>query len=294
MTTGKDRSLAYFLLKAQQQLSQKGFSSPRKEARHIVSMIGKLGLSFQLANPEHVLDHDSYKRLENALALRLEHRPLQQIAGGVWFDNLWFHVDETVLSPRPETEILVDEAYQYCKKRSEGTLASIAILDTFTGTGAVGISLCHRLRNEQIDCQLSLSDLSAKALLLAEDNARRLLLDDQVHVEVADIWPASADRYDVITANPPYIRSDDIAQLMVEVSAYEPHLALDGGDDGLHFYRRLAEEAANYMHEGAWLFTEVGAGQADAVDLIFTKANWRSCRRAKDLLGHDRVLSFCL
>jgi release factor glutamine methyltransferase len=295
MTTGRDLTLRCYLEKAQKQLQDKGFTSPREEARQIVSGVAHLELAYQLANPDYTFDIDTFNRLNNALALRLEHVPLQQIAGGAWFYDLWFQVSDKVLSPRPETELLVEEAYRYSRQINNRQAADqpIRILDAFTGTGAVGISLSQRLWREGIPNYLVLSDISPEAAKLAESNSTRYLERDAFHVETCDLWPRENGRYDLLTANPPYIPSGEIETLMAEVSVHEPHIALDGGLDGLLYYRRLALEARDYLHEGGALFIEIGAGQSGEVEQLFLEQGWKKIRVVKDLSGHDRILSFC-
>lgn len=295
MTTGRDLTLRCYLEKAQKQLQDKGFTSPREEARQIVSGVAHLELAFQLANPEHALDIDTLNRLNNALALRLEHVPLQQIAGGAWFYDLWFQVSDKVLSPRPETELLVEEAYRYSQRMNnrQDMKQAIRILDAFTGTGAVGISLSQRLWREEIPNYLVLSDISPDAAKLAEANATRYLERDSFQVETCDLCPPENGRYDILTANPPYIPSGEIETLMPEVSVHEPHLALDGGLDGLLYYRRLALEAPDYLKKDGALFIEIGAGQSGEVEKLFQEQGWEKMRVVKDLSGHDRILSFC-
>ena len=295
MTTGRDLTLRCYLEKAQKQLQDKGFTSPREEARQIVSGVAHLELAFQLANPDHALDIDTLNRLNNALALRLEHVPLQQIAGGSWFYDLWFQVSDKVLSPRPETELLVEEAYRYGQRMNnrQDMKQAIRILDAFTGTGAVGISLSQRLWREEIPNYLVLSDISPDAAKLAEANATRYLERDSFQVETCDLCPPENGRYDILTANPPYIPSGEIETLMPEVSVHEPHLALDGGLDGLLYYRRLALEAPDYLKKDGALFIEIGAGQSGEVEKLFQEQGWEKMRVVKDLSGHDRILSFC-
>ena len=248
MTTGRDLTLRCYLEKAQKQLQDKGFTSPREEARQIVSGVAHLELAYQLANPDYTFDIDTFNRLNNALALRLEHVPLQQIAGGAWFYDLWFQVSDKVLSPRPETELLVEEAYRYSRQINNRQAADqpIRILDAFTGTGAVCISHSQRLWREGNPNCLVLSDISTEAPKLDESISTRYLERDAFDVETCDLWPRENGRYDLLTANPPYIPSGEIETLMPEVSVHEPHLALDGGLDGLLYYRRLALEAPDY------------------------------------------------
>ena len=192
----------------------------------------------------------------------------------------------------------MEVAYEYglglFEERNEGASGggALSLLDTFTGTGAVGISLGRRFEARGIPLTVSLADISKEALEIAGLNAGRQLLQGSFQLVLADIWPAEEGRFDLITANPPYVETAALDGLMAEVASYEPRLALDGGEDGLHFYRRLAEEGPSHLSPAGFLLVEVGAGQAGPVSDLFVGKGWRLERVVEDYAGHKRVLSF--
>ncbi len=275
-----------------------GFDSPRQEARALVEAVTGLTLAEQLASPEQNFGPDQLARLEEALENRLNHMPFQRIAGRAWFGGLPFQVSGAVLVPRPETEYLLEEAYRSCLTLQEGRIGRtsdrepLSLLDSFTGSGAVGISLGHRLRAEGIPFTLTLVDISPEALEIARTNVEGLLPADGVRLVLADIWPEGDSRFDLVTANPPYVESAAVGGLMPEVAAYDPRLALDGGEDGLDFYRRLADQGRSRLSPGGLMLVEVGAGQAGPVSALFTGRGWKHEKIVKDFAGHKRVLVF--
>ncbi len=289
MTTGKPMTVGCFYQKALAALEAGGFEDPGHEARALIEAVGGLGLADQLAHPGHDLEADRLEVLEEALKLRLQHLPLTKIAGFSWFCGLRFRVNEATLSPRPETEHAVEAALDWVEEGWDFRKPPLRILDTFTGTGALGISLGYRLIQAGQAIDLTLADLSEEALAIARVNAAALLPGVSVRFVLADIWPAEG-LYDLVTANPPYIPSEQIDSLMPEVAIHDPRLALDGGSDGLDFYRRLAGEGKSHLSEGGALVLEVGAGQAEEVSQIFHA--WRAGARIRDYLGHERVLVF--
>lgn len=291
MTIGSRLTLEAFLARAREAFKASGFDDPLPEARALVHALLGMDLARQWAHPDYLLTGEETSRLEEALARRLLHQPLAQIAGQAPFDGLLFQVNPQVLVPRPETELLVEEAFQVCRERADRG-GRLHILDSFTGTGALGISLGRRLTDKGLAYRLSLADLSFGALDLARENARRHLPDASLAFYLCDIWPQEGGPYDLVTANPPYIPRAEIPGLMPEVSCFEPGLALDGGADGLDFYRRLAEEGAGHLVPDGHLVVELGAGQADRVAALFEDRGWKEERRVKDLAGHERLLGF--
>ena len=291
MTIGSHLTLEAFLARAREAFKVSGFDDPLQEARALVRALLGMDLARQWAHPDYLLTGEETSRLEEALARRLLHQPLEQIAGQASFDGLFFQVSPQVLIPRPETELLVEEAFRVCRERAARG-GRLTILDSFTGTGALGISLGRRLTEAGLAYQLSLADLSAGALDLARENARHHLPDVPLAFYLCDIWPEEGGPYDLVTANPPYIPRAEIPGLMPEVARFEPDLALDGVVDGLDFYRRLAKEGAGHLVQGGHLIVELGAGQADRVVALFEDRGWKQERQVKDLAGHERLLGF--
>ena len=231
--------------------------------------------------------------------LRSERIPLQQITGEAWFCGLCFRVSEDVLCPRQETEILVEEALKRLKPHDR-------FLDLCTGSGCIAISLlCLAAKKSGHGpvpgvtgdggiSQKNLTgcgcDLSGKALEIAAYNAALHGVSDRLELVQSDLFSAVHGTVDMIVSNPPYIASDQIASLMEEVREHEPAMALDGGEDGLDFYRRILAGAGGYLKENGWLLVEIGYDQGDAVRSMFIDNGYGSVRVVKDLAGLDRVV----
>ena len=194
--------------------------------------------------------------------------------------GLEFKVNENVLIPRQDTEILVEEAL---RELHDG----MDILDLCTGSGCILISLL-RYSN---DCTGLGVDLSEGALAVAEENAEKLLSDRQIRFLKSDLFEGVNGVYDRIVSNPPYIPSNVIETLMPEVKEHEPLQALDGGGDGLYFYRKITEQCGNYLKPGGMLYFEIGYDQGEAVSGLLSKAGFREIRVVKDYGGLDRVVS---
>lgn len=214
-----------------------------------------------------------------AIEKRASRVPLQYITGEQEFMGLCFKVNKHTLIPRQDTEILVEEAM---RRLSDG----MRILDLCTGSGCILLSLL-KYSNE---CEGVGTDISNEALKMARENAQRLQLE-ATFLE-GDLFAAvkGLRLFDMIVSNPPYIRTAVIDTLMPEVRGHEPFSALDGGEDGLHFYRRIVAEAPDYMRRGAYLFLEIGYDQGEAVVLLMQEAGFTRVEVYKDYAGLDRVV----
>lgn len=223
---------------------------------------------------------------------RSRHIPLQHLTGVQDFMGLEFAVNEHVLIPRPDTEILVEEALQHLHD-------GMQVLDMCTGSGCILISLLHYSNN----CEGVGADISAEALKVAEGNAVKLLgglTDSQEPPELSvgrrvsfvqsNLFDRVDGMFDMIVSNPPYIRSDLIDTLMPEVRDHEPRLALDGSGDGLLFYRRILAESHRYLRKGGMLFFEIGYDQGEAVSRLMEQAGFLEVRLVRDYGGMDRVV----
>lgn len=211
---------------------------------------------------------------------RAERIPLQHLTGIQDFMGMEFEINEHVLIPRQDTEILVEEALQQLHDGMD-------ILDMCTGSGCILISLL-RYSN---DCTGVGVDISGAALVVAEENARKLLTPDkQVRFVESDLFGAVDGMYDMIVSNPPYIPSGVIGSLMPEVREHEPLSALDGREDGLYFYHKITEECGKYLKPGGMLFYETGFDQGAAVSGILSREGFGEIRVIKDYAGLDRVV----
>ena len=206
--------------------------------------------------------------------------PLQHITHRQEFMKMDFFVDENVLIPRPDTEILVEEVIKIAQKYN-----SPRILDLCTGSGAIAISLKKFVPNADITAV----DISEKALEIAQKNAEKL--EAKINFVKSDLFDKLDNKkFDIIVSNPPYIRKDEIKKLSEEVQK-EPKIALDDGEDGLDFYRIIAEQAINYLKTGSFLCFEIGYNQKnDVIKIIEDEQNYKNTYCKKDLYGNDRII----
>lgn len=222
------------------------------------------------------------KSLQVSLALkrRISGEPLQYILGFTEFMGFEFRVNKNVLIPRPETEILVETAVR---------LQPENILDLGTGSGCIAVSILKLLPSARV----SAIDISQEALDVARENALSNKVEDRIKFIKSDLFTdyrLPISDYDMIISNPPYIPSDEIGKLQPEIK-FEPRIALDGGPDGLDFYRRLADKAANYLRNGGFLIMEMGFGQVEAIKNIFQKCKeFKIIEVAKDYNNIDRIM----
>lgn len=214
-------------------------------------------------------------------------KPVQYITNEQEFMNLKFYVDENVLIPQPDTEILVEEAIKTIDEiRPE---KNIKVLDLCTGSGAIAIAIKKYAEDEKKQIEVYASDISEEAIKIAEKNAKR----NDVHINfiLSDMFQKMEEKdFDIILSNPPYIETQTISSLSKEVQ-YEPHMALDGGEDGLEFYRVIAENAHEYLNENGSILLEIGYNQKKKVMQIFEEAKkYSNIRCIKDLSDNDRVI----
>lgn len=213
---------------------------------------------------------------------RAEHIPLQQLTGEQDFMGLTFSVNEHVLIPRQDTEILVEEVL---KELHDG----MRVLDMCTGSGCILLSLMHYSN----DCEGLGVDLSADALEVAERNARQVLTPEKAehaHFLQSDLFEKVEGKFEIIVSNPPYIASAEVEKLMPEVRDHEPRMALDGTEDGLYFYRRIIKEAGKHLVSSGMLFFEIGYDQGQAVSELMRTQGYRKVQVVQDYAGLDRVV----
>ena len=248
-------------------------SSPRLEADIIIK--------HSMPNyPNYTSDELEQAKL--MLAKRLAHEPLDKIIGKREFYKYEFKVNSQVLSPRPDTEILVESAISLINKDKD-----IQVLDLGTGSGCIVLSILK-------DCPNTIAtavDISSKSLEIASQNASKLEVGDRVTF-IEGSWNdiEFTSQYDVIVSNPPYIPTSEIDELDLEVKKYDPMHALDGGEDGLDCYRQIAEITYNLLKDDGYILLEVGYNQAEIVNDIFVKNNFVPYKIIKDLSGINRCV----
>lgn len=209
--------------------------------------------------------------------------PVQYIIGKTEFYGLEFFVNSDVLIPQPDTEILVEEVIDIYNKSFSNYNENVTILDLCTGSGAIAVSLKKNLENTEVFA----SDISIKALEIAKKNA------DKNNTEItfieSNLFENINTKFDIIVSNPPYIERVVLKTLSEEVK-HEPVLALDGGEDGLDFYRKIAEEAKNYLKENGILAIEIGFDQKDSVTKLLEQEGYKDIYSKKDYSGNDRIV----
>ena len=209
--------------------------------------------------------------------------PIQYLTNSQEFMGFNFYVDKNVLIPQPDTEILVENVISIIKNLQKSCQKEITVLDLCTGSGIIGVCLKKYLQNVNV---LS-SDISSNALEIAKKNAN--LQNVKIDFIKSDLFENIDEKFDVIVSNPPYIKTDKINELSKEVKN-EPRLALDGGQDGLDFYRRIIKESTNFFRKTGYLALEIGYDQKEAVENLFKNFKYKEIKIFKDLSDIERVI----
>jgi release factor glutamine methyltransferase len=265
--------------------------SARLDAELLLAEALGLDRSRLYLNPETPLDGRAQAEFRALLARRRRGEPVAYLTGRREFWSLDFAVTPAVLMPRPETERLVEVTVDLFEAESQLLDRELRILDLGTGSGAIAVSLAQEISNAEIWA----TDISSDALEIARANASRYGLERRIHFFPGDLFDAVRDRpefFDAIVANPPYVRRADFESLPRDVRDFEPRVALDGGADGLDFYRRIVPEAPGYLAARGFLALEIGADLGAAVARLFAAAGcYAPSRLERDYAGRDRVVS---
>ena len=243
-------------------------------------------------NKEYLMIHDEDDIEEGLNRIFLEkierlknHEPLQYVINKQDFMGFEFYVDKNVLIPQPDTENLVEEVILLSDKIRKNEKIELRILDLCTGSGAIAISISKLIKKSLVYA----SDISKEALKIAEENSSRnaanvLFFESDLFDKISKLY-----KFDIIVSNPPYIEKNVIKTLSEEVQS-EPILALDGGEDGLDFYRKIAEEAKEYLNSNGYLAFEIGYNQKESVENILKENGYQNIYSRKDLSGNDRIV----
>ena len=268
---------------AVRRLEQAGVESPQIDVDWLLADLLSCNRSEIPLYAQTDLTADDLDRLSRQVERRTHREPLQHILGTANFLGYDFQVSAEVLIPRPETELLVELALEFLRH-----LPNPSVFDLGTGSGCIALALAKRCSKAGIIG----SDVSKEALVLARANAVSLGTLGQVEFRHADGLAALAkgEQVDLILSNPPYIPTANIDTLQPEVRDHDPRLALDGGADGMLFYRLLAEEGQSHLKSGAKLMAEFGDGQAAAIVDLFSQAGWPSVTTANDLSHQPRIV----
>ena len=277
--------ISTLLQTAPETLQAAGIESPRLDAEVLLAHVLKKDRLFLLMHRDDPVAEDFCSTFLSLINRRAAHVPVAYLTGHKEFMSLDFSVEPGILIPRPDTETVTELVIDELKNSHNPT-----ILELCCGSGAISVSLAHYLPTATVTAY----DISPLCVNAARQNARQNGVSDRVYVEEKDILePFSVpSSFDCVVSNPPYIPTDVLASLDSDVRDYEPHLALDGGDDGLHFYRHIAEIAAPLLTSNGLLALEVGHDQADAVaNIIKSTGVFSSVVLTDDLAGIHRVVS---
>lgn len=248
------------------------------DARLLLEYVCNTDRNTLLVHGDREVTEEETNRYNELLAARSKRIPIQQIMGVQEFMGLEFEVNEHVLIPRQDTEILVEEVMREMQDNSR-------ILDMCTGSGCILLSLL-KYSNE---CEGVGVDISEQALEVARENATRLGI--KADFIQSDLFENVQGRFDMLVSNPPYIATKEIETLMPEVREHEPMQALDGMEDGLYFYRKIVEKSTDYLYNGARLYFEIGYDQGEAVSRLMRDKGFQDVKVIKDYAGLDRVVS---
>jgi len=286
-----DFTIEELLKKGIDMLGKGDFTNPLLDCQLLLSNVLNVDKVYIYTHKNQIVSNEAVDKFLQLINKRKEGYPLQYIIGKQEFMGLEFYVDNGVLIPRPDTEILV-EAVINMAKEGFSNKERINIVDIGTGSGAITLSLAHYIKNSFV---FSI-DISDKALEIAKINCNRLNLNDKVKFIKGSLFEPLWDldlRYniDIVVSNPPYIPSQDIDDLQVEVSKYEPRIALDGGWDGLDFYRLITRDSMDYLRDKGILAFEIGYNQGEDVrNILESSGGFKDVSIIKDLAGHDRVV----
>ena len=265
-------------LMGMQKLKEAQIGEAQLDARFLLEEVCGTDHNTLLCHGDREVSEAEEEQYRKALEQRAVHVPLQHLLGYQDFMGLRFQVNEYVLIPRQDTEILVEEAMRYLHD-------GMRILDLCTGSGCILLSLLHYSN----DCEGVGVDISQEALQVAAQNAE--LLGIRADFLKSDLYEKVTGKFDLLVSNPPYIERKVIPTLMEEVREYDPYIALDGGEDGLDFYRRIIGGAQDYLKRGGQILMEIGSGQAKAVSELLREAGFKEIDVCRDFAGLDRVVS---
>lgn len=278
-------TLKSLLAEGRRLLFEAGIEDADLDAWLWLEYLTKKNRAYYFAHADEAVSNEQAAAYMEGIRKRSRHVPLQQLTHQAFFMGYEFYVNEHVLTPRQDTEVLAEAALEKMKN-----LEHPQILDMCTGSGCLLLSLlCEKEGAAGIG-----ADVSEDALAVAEKNRDRLGLTGRAELVKSDLFSAEELQkeapYDLLVSNPPYIRSGEIGSLMEEVRLYDPLLALDGHEDGLYFYRRICREGGAYLKKGGWLLFEIGYDQGQDVAALMRENGFTEVKLQKDLAGLDRVV----
>lgn len=274
------RSYKNLVSEGERQLSSAGIKEAKLDSWYLFNYLTGVDRTAYFLHEDREVEKEISDRFFSLIEKRKKRIPIAYLTGTRGFMGLDFRVNEHVLIPEQDTELLVEEALKF----SEGK----DVLDLCTGSGCIAIALTKLGKPKSV---LG-SDISEEALKVASSNVSILEEEERTRIRFikGDMFEKVSGVFDLILSNPPYIETEVIDSLEPEVSVYEPRLALDGDEDGLKFYRQIAKEAPKYLKQDGKLLLEIGSNQAEAVTALLSLQGFQNIRVRKDLAGLDRVI----
>lgn len=266
------------------QLKNMNIETYKLDAQLLLSKVLNKDRMFIMTNRNFEIEPERIEEYKKIIELRGKKMPVKYILQQCEFMGIDFFIKEGVLIPRPDTEILVEDAIEDIKKYEY-----INIADVCCGSGIIGLSIAKYISSVKV----CLYDISNIALEVTSENADRLNLNDRIKVFKSDLLSAALEsnsKFDIIVSNPPYIRKEVIPTLMEDVKNYEPFIALCGGEDGLDFYREIVKQSKNLLNDNGTLAFEIGYDQKEAVSELLEAAGFTDIVCFKDFGGLDRVV----
>jgi len=277
------KSVTEVLKSATARLVDGGIDSPRLDAEILLAHVLNCRRLDLYVDAGKILSLEEILRFNELINRRLAKIPVAYLTGTKEFFGLKFSVTPDVLIPRPDTEIVTEFVGEFLRSLNR----EVNFADLGTGSGAICVSILKFVKTARA-CAV---DVSQKALDVAKFNAQKFHVDDRAEFFCGDLFaPLDGKIFDAIISNPPYIPTDDLKFLQAEVQT-EPRLALDGGDDGLNFYRQIISDASKFLATGGLLAVEIGINQSTAVKNIFARAGFVDVEILRDLSGIDRVVA---
>lgn len=262
-----------------EKLKENNIEDASLKAKMLLSEILEMKKEYLIVHEEEILDEPDINTFFEKIDRLVNNEPIQYILNRQDFMGLNLYVDSNVLIPQPDTEILVEEVIALASEKE-----NLKILDMCTGSGAIAISLAKYIKKSNVYA----TDISENALEIAKDNSLKNITDITfIHSDVFE--NVKENEFDFIVSNPPYIETDVIKTLSKEVQN-EPHIALDGGEDGLYFYRKISKEAFDFLKQDGYLAFEIGYNQREAVENLLRENGYKNIYSKKDLGGNDRIV----
>jgi release factor glutamine methyltransferase len=275
-------SVFQILQLATETLRENEIAEPRREANSLLAFALQKDKTFLIAHPEYELTATENSFFDEILTRRANREPFQHITGKQEFFGLDFEVNSDVLIPRPETELIVENAIEILRSLEEPRFCEIGV-----GSGCISVSILHEVKNA---AAIGL-DISEKALQMAKRNAEKHAVSDRLQLKKSDVFAVLTDeKFDLVVSNPPYVPSEDISGLQREVRDFEPLNALTDGKDGLSIIENISESSPKFLYSKGFLLMEIGFNQAEKVRQMFSLEIWQSVEILPDLQKIPRTV----